>query len=96
MKTLDIDGYHISITENNIHIENSYNVSTEAEMRKILFSALPYTKITRSTTSCIREWKAHNVLYRWNIARSRTADVDINENETNFHKLCYFFLSLLF
>ena len=43
----------------------------------------------RSETSYVKEWFAHNVLYKLGLFRSHTADVDLNDNESCFRRLCY-------
>lgn len=47
----------------------------------------------RTFESEVAEWKAHNVLYRWGIARERTGTVDIDQNESKFRRFIYAILS---
>ena len=45
--------------------------------------------ITRSKSSYIAEWKAHNKLYRLRIKRTHTKDVDLEENINKCQEICY-------
>lgn len=87
----------------NIHIHNSYQVTKTEDMKMILDTIMGksfYVKMTdagfnRSKGSMLREWKAHNVLYKWNYQPNRTKSVDLDENESSWRRFCYFFLSML-
>lgn len=90
----------VLLSSNNIHIRDSYLVKNDADKEFVLDTIIAseeYHKFdyTRTKISYLREWKAHNVLYKWGIAPSRTASVDLNENESLFRRICYFFLSKL-
>ena len=50
--------------------------AVEEIMRKRKELGLP---VTRTKSSYISEWKSHNRLYRLGIQRSRTKDVDLEE-----------------
>ena len=47
---------------------------------------------TRTLKSYLIEWKAHNTLYNWGLFRSRTANVDLDENEKRM--ILYYILSI--
>ena len=49
---------------------------------------------TRTFESELREWKAHNFLYKIGYKRERTGSVDINQNEPLWRKIIYAVLSL--
>jgi hypothetical protein len=49
----------------------------------------------RSESSWIREWKAHNVLFKWSICPDRTKDVDLEFKVKFLYKIGYFILSLM-
>lgn len=91
------------LTTLNIHIENSFKKSKK-EIRSIIcdisnlapFHALQVAGFDRSNRSMIREWCAHNFLYKHNYKRERTKDVDLNQNESLSRRLGYFFLSLFY
>jgi len=99
---IEINDIELSVffSNNNIHIRDSYLVKSDEDKIEILdaiISSDEYIKENhnRSRGSYLREWKAHNVLYEWGIAPSRTASVDLNEDEGLFRRICYFFLSKL-
>ena len=50
----------------------------------------------RSYESLMREWKAHNILYKFGLFKERTRDTDLNENESWFRRFGYFIITLLF
>lgn len=70
------------ITNNNIHIPNSYLITKKKEMKKILLqikSEHPECEVfKRKMSSLCSEWKAHNRLYRLDIEKDRTMSVDLN------------------
>ena len=73
----------ISITKNNIHIEDSFDVP-KRDIKGDLVVILEYADrqdckvCNRSLKSLCLEWYAHNLLYRLHIQRARTKDVDLN------------------
>lgn len=77
-----INGLVCKITENNIHIEDSYQIKSKPKMREVLYAIQhnhpECSSFKRSYKSLIAEWRAHNRLYRWGIKRDHTADVDLN------------------
>lgn len=83
-------------TDMNIHIENSYLIHSNETKREILTTILANTVFTykRTVASWLKEWRAHNVLYRWGIELDRTKSVDLNEDETWARRVGYFFLSI--
>ncbi len=90
----------VFFSNNNIHIRDSYLIKNDEDKIKMLdliMGSDEYAKgnHNRSRDSYLIEWKAHNVLYEWGIAPSRTASVDLNEDESLFRRICYFFLSKL-
>ena len=90
-----------SYDKNNIHIENSSAVRTEADMKAILniiIKRAARRDITykRAMSSWIREWKAHNLLSDYDYQTARTSSVDLNENESFFRRAGYFFLALFY
>lgn len=81
------------ISENNIHIENSYTITKEGYIKNILTNLkdkignhIVFQKCT--INSLTKEWIAHNVLYKLHIARSHTKSVDLNI-ERWYRILCY-------
>lgn len=77
-----INGYVCTVTANNVHIKDSYKVSSKSEMKEMLYAIqyrYPECKtFNRSYESLISEWRAHNRLYRLKFKRNHTKDVDLN------------------
>lgn len=70
------------VTENNIHITDSYKIGKH-EFDSVLWSIrelYPECRVfnLRSMRSMKKEWATHNALYSIGICRSRTKDVDLN------------------
>ena len=88
----------------NIHIEDSWQVVNSMELEEIVdrivesdyFRKMAVAGYTRTKESLIREWKAHNVLYRWGYEKERTGSTDLDQHESCGRRLCYFFLSWLY
>ena len=95
-------GYiQILFNEKNIHIEDSYRIKDERDMKTILWIVRNASSnrgifYTRNSKSWLREWKAHNILYKMGIFKKRTISVDLDENESWFRRVGYFFLSLFY
>ena len=100
-----IYSHNITITNNNIHITDSYKVKTRESMKNILNILREYlndNNITmktpldfRSNNSMIKEWVTHNNLYRLGLYKDRVKDVDLNYPQKWYHELGYFFGSLI-
>lgn len=77
-----IGNYVCTITENNVHIENSAIVTSKSEMKELLYAIQhkhsECNTFKRSYNSLIAEWRAHNRLYRLGIEKNRTRSVDLN------------------
>lgn len=76
-----------NVTEDNIHIENSYILTKEDRIRQYIINLRDNIEIAelncivfqkRTIKSLTKEWIAHNVLYKLHIARSHTKSVDLN------------------
>ena len=83
----------------NIHIFNSYKIKRKRDMKRILMliKCASFNRgifYSRKEKSWIREWKAHNILYKLGIKKERTSSVDLNENESILRRFGYFILSL--
>lgn len=87
------------VTKNNIHIENSYEIRNPFTMNDILNEIRKQYEsdvlLYRSNWSLIREWITHNNLYILGYKREQTKDVDLNYPQKWYHKLGYFFGSLI-
>jgi hypothetical protein len=47
----------------------------------------------RSNMSYMHEWLAHNWLFDKGLFKDRTADSDLNENESKFRRIVYWIIS---
>lgn len=77
-----IDEHVCTVTSNNIHIKDSYDIKKRSEMKEILY-AIQYKRpdcnvFKRSYNSMISEWRTHNRLYRLGYKKNRTGSVDLN------------------
>ena len=87
---------YVNITEGNIHIHDSYKIDTNTEKIAMLNEIYSLASdFPRSYNSALREWKAHNVLYKLHIKRKSTMHTDIEAKPKLICRICYFFLSLL-
>ncbi len=79
-----------------IKIINSYKIKTEREMIAILktFKNRTGFQSKRTLKSWIKEWKAHNRLYKLGLFKSHTIDCDLEENEKWWRLLAYQILGI--
>lgn len=91
MQEITIKGVEIQYDKSNIKIINSYKIKKEKDMEDILFWFMFKTgyKSKRNILSWIKEWKAHNRLYKLGLYRSHTVDCDFAENEKWCRLLVY-------
>ena len=83
------------ILPNRIKIIDSYQITDRSRMRKIIYAIQhnhPEVRFDRDHDNLIHEWVAHNRLYRWNIKRNRTKDVDLCFNESWLNKIIWFII----
>lgn len=100
-----IDGLNITISTNNIHIEESYRVTNPVDMRIVLNDTVEFLNTNhitmdtpfnhRSTCSMIREWIVHNNAYYMNYNPERTKSCDLNYPQPWYANIVYFFCSLI-
>lgn len=91
MNEIEISGVKIQYDKSNIKIINSYKITKEEEMEDILFwfmFKIGYIS-KRDIYSWIKEWKAHNRLYKLGLYRSHTVDCDLTENEAWWRLMIY-------
>jgi hypothetical protein len=84
---------------NNIKIIDSYLISKK-EFKKYLLDYVHNNEnyeviLKRSLISLILEWSTHNFLYKLNISRNRTKDVDLDYPQKWYYKIGYFFIGLI-
>ena len=91
MKITKILGVNIEYDAGNIRILDSYKVRSAAYMQMILNMFMIKTgfRSKRTIKSWIKEWKAHNRLYRLGLFKSHTKDCDLEENEKTHRLIAY-------
>lgn len=85
-----------------IHIKDSYLIKRNKDIKAVLkyirdldeYKKLKEAGYTRTPKSEFREWKGHNVLYKFGYKRSRTGSVDIDQNEPKWRRFVYAILSI--
>ena len=81
-----------AVANNNIHIEDSAEVSKECFGAVLVMLAEQHPDCdvwNRTGRSLILEWAAHNFLYNLHIARKYTKDVDLNYPQKLWEKILY-------
>lgn len=96
MKEIIIRNVKIQYNSENVRIVNSYKVRNREYMEFILKTFIEKTgyKSKRSIKSWVKEWVAHNRLYRLGLYKSHTVDTDLEENEKIHRLLIYQILGL--
>lgn len=103
MFNTEIQGLNIKVYKNNINIKNSYKINNRLLMRMILnvlkdeikeeCLESPFDK--RSIRGMVREWIAHNNLYKLGYKKDRMCNVDLNYPQKWYIPIVYWILSLL-
>lgn len=91
MKKIIINNIKIQYNENNIKIINSYKITDEYDMFKILWELkfkIKY-RYKRTISSWLKEWKTHNFLYKHNLFIKHTKDCDLEEKEKKYRLIIY-------
>lgn len=96
MRKVKIAGVEIQYNSQNVRIVNSYEVRNVKDMIIILrlFKIKTDYCSKRNLKSWIKEWKAHNRLYRLGLFRSHTKDCDLEENEKLHRLMAYQILGI--
>lgn len=92
MKEIEIEGITIKYTQDCVTICDAYKIRKKNDMIKILVAFLvveQYEPKKRFITSWLKEWRAHNRLYRLGLFRTHTRDCDLEENEKWYRLLIY-------
>lgn len=101
---LTINNHKTTISQSNIHIENSYEIKDTHIMRKYLeiikkeidkYEDMCEIFNKRTIKSLINEWRTHNLLYSLHLFRKHTKDVDLN-NIKWYHNILYTILSVFY
>lgn len=93
-----IDEHVCTVTSNNIHIKDSYDIKKRSEMKEILYT-IQYKRpdcnvFKRGYNSMISEWRTHNRLYRLGYKKNRTGSVDLNYPLKWYVELAYKILGI--
>lgn len=96
MQEITIEGVKIQYDAGNVRIVDSYKVKSEEKMLNVLiqFKLKTNFKSRRQLDSWIREWKAHNRLYRLGLYLDHTKDCDLEELEKWYRLLVYWFIGI--
>ena len=102
---ITVDGLKVSISTNNVHIEDSYRVCSFVDIKNVLRDieeSLTDNHITmdnpfnhRSICSMAREWLTHNNLYNLKLWVESTRSTDLNYPQKWYMNILYFIGSLI-
>lgn len=84
--------FSYSISNNNIHINDSYKIKSKESMLNVLndiYNKYYSDVFKRSMDSLLNEWGAHNLFYNLHLFRSHTKDVDLNYPQKKWLSICY-------
>ncbi len=87
----------IRILDNRIKVIESYKITDRKVMKEILYAFQykhPELKFNRGLNDLIREWVAHNRLYKWGIQPEKTKHVDLEFEETKKNLWIYRILGI--
>ena len=98
--TVEVNGKYVTVFVGSdaTKIVDSYLVSTKEDKTKVLSvirNRAPEAFGKRKDPGLLREWKAHNILYKIGYERARTKDVDFENDQDLLHTIGYAILSLL-
>lgn len=103
MVRIKIFGLVVTISKDNIHIENSYRIYSRTVMYEFLEELKKQLKIAcittetpfnhRSVNSMVNEWVAHNNLYVLHYKTDQTKSVDLDYPQKWYCRLGYWLLS---
>lgn len=86
------------ISSNNIHIQDSYKITSKSEMSEVLYAIQhkhpECNSFKRDYKSLIAEWRAHNRLYKLGYKKQRTGSVDLNYPLKWYVELAYRILGI--
>ena len=85
-----------------VRIRDSYLINNNSDIKTVLeyirsldeYKKLKEYGYTRTPASEFNEWKVHNFLYKLGYKPERTGSVDIDQNESKFHRFVYAVLSI--
>lgn len=82
----------ISVSPNNIHINDSYKIKSKRDMLSVINkirSTYQSDVLNRTDKSLLNEWAAHNLCYNFHLFRSHTKDVDLDCPQKKYLSVCY-------
>ena len=87
-----MDLTNAKVTPTNTHIADSCQVTSKEDMRAYLqelrdASTHEMAVNQRDMESQVREWRSHNLFYKFHVFRSRTKDVDLELKQTWYREL---------
>ena len=85
------------IYSDRVKVINSYQVTNRQRIKEILYSfKLEHQdiKFDRNISLLVKEWVVHNRLYKLNISRDRTKDVDLEYKQKWYLKVLYSILGI--
>lgn len=96
-----INGLNVTVTTNNIHIQDSWQIRKKKDKRPFLDKLEgivgsqnnPFEHISRLMMIC--EWTTHNNLYKFGYKKQRTGSVDINYPKKWYMNILYFICGLI-
>ena len=93
---INIENIEIEYDNNCVRIVDSYKIQDLQQMTIILtlFKIKTNFESKRSLNSWIKEWKAHNRLYKLGLFLNHTKDCDLEENEKWWRLLAYQILGI--
>ncbi len=96
IKIIQIGSVTIQYDDEDVRIVDSYKVENSKDMIRILklFKLKTGYRTKRSLKSWIKEWKAHNRLYKLGLFKSHTKDCDLEENEKIHRLIAYQILGI--
>lgn len=96
MEEIEIEGVKILYDAGDVRILDSHLVEDEKKMILVLlmFKKRTNYQSKRTYKSWLKEWKAHNRLYRLGLFKGHTTDCDLEENEKWWRLLAYQILGI--
>lgn len=94
---MNVQEIKYEICRENFRIIDSWQYKDKSLMTKFIelhLTTAPFNR--RSVKSYLREWRVHNLLYKFHIAKESTRDTDLNINEKLIYRIGYFLLSPLY
>lgn len=85
------------VLSNRIKIIDSYKITDRSRMREIIYAIqhkYPEVKFNRDYVDLVKEWVAHNRLYKWHIKSEKTKDVDLEFEESKWRMFVYKILGI--